>query len=368
MKVRIKLIKFISIMLVMMLTQFAACDKSSQKQNAQQQSTQSEQQSNKVPSDLTELENNIEIIVKTLDGPAVQVKEETQQGKQGTSSGQEKQDTKKDQTGSKSKEEGQDKQGDKSQQGGQSGQQSQGQQQSQAPSTTQQPQQSQDPMGKIVPIINKMHYQWNNLMSVAVKKGAKKDLVNNFDNALNSLSNTVIGKNKTDTLMAASYLYAYIPDLYSLFETKASPEIKRIRHYLRNAILNSLTANWTQADLDIANLKSIWSLYKNALSKEHQDMVNKFDVSIYELEKVVKERNQHLIDIKGRVAFSNIEALEKAAGGESNKGTQSGGGQSESQSSGGQSGSQQSGGGQSGGGQSSVYSYIRHLLDSLLKK
>lgn len=362
MKVKIKLRILISIILVMMFILFAACSRNSQKPDVKQQSTQSEQQSDtdKVPSDLTELENNIEMIVKTLDGPTVQVKEETQQGRQGVSSGQEKQDAKKDQGGSKSKEEGQGKQGDKSQQG-------QEQQQGQAPSTTQQRQQPQDPMEKIVPIINKMHYQWNNLMHLAIKKGAKKALINNFDNALNSLTNTVIGKNKTNTLMAASYLYAYIPDLYSLFNPKASPEIKRIRYYSRNAILNSLTANWTQADSDIANLKSTWSLYKNALNKEQQDMVSKLDVSIYELEKVVKERNQPLTDIKGRVAFSNIEALEKGAGDESKKGSQSGGGQSDNQSNRGHSGDSQSKN-QSSGGQSSVYSYIKQLLDKLLKK
>lgn len=353
MKVKIKLITLILIILVMTFTLFAACGKSSQKPDAKQQSAQSEQQSdsNKVPSDLTELENNIEMIVKTLGGPAVQVKEETQQGKQDDSSGQKKQDNSNNQTESNSKEEGQNGQ------------------QNQSSGSAQKTQPTQDPMEKTVQIINKIHYQWNNLMPLAIKKGAKKDLINNFDNTLNSLSTTAIGKNKMNILIAANNLYAYIPDLYSLFKPAASPEIKRIRYYTRNATLNSMIANWTQANSDIANLKSTWSLYKNALSKDQQDIANKLDTSIYGLEKVSKEKNQSIAKIKGSVVFSNIEALENAASSKSDKGNQSGGSKTESQSSEGQSNSnQQSGGDQSGGGQTSVYSYIKKLFDRLIKK
>lgn len=81
-----------------MLTQIAACGKRFQKPNT-------EQQSDKDPSELTELENNIDTIIKTLGGPAAQ---ETQQGKQDTSSKQEKKEPEKDQGGEKNKEKSQD--------------------------------------------------------------------------------------------------------------------------------------------------------------------------------------------------------------------------------------------------------------------
>lgn len=301
MKIKIKCIKFLSILLVSVFTLFAACSSQSSQQSSQAESSQAESESEDIPSDLTELENNIEMIVKTLDGPAVQVNQETQQsGGGGTQSEQSNQG------------------GNQSQQEGQSSQQGQGQQQSQPSSST-----PQDPMEKISPIIEKLHYQWNNLMPMVIKKDANKDLVNNFDNALNNLSNTVISKSKINTLIAANQLYSYIPDLYLLFKSKPSPEIKRVRYYSRSAILNALAAQWTQADSDIDKLKSVWVLYKNTVSKEQQDTANKLDLSIYELEKVIKERNQTLVNIKGKVEFSNIEDLEKAS--ESESGGQSGG-------------------------------------------
>ena len=159
-------------------------------------------------------------------------------------------------------------------------------------------------------------------MPEAIKKGAKKDLVDNIDNALNKLSLTAAGKDKMNTLLAANHLYEYIPDLYTLVKPKPSPEIKRILYYSRNVILNSSASNWAQSDSDIKSLESVWDLYKNGLSKDQKDIANKLELSIYEFKKVVKDRNQSLVKIKGEVEFSNIVALEKATESESGSSSQ----------------------------------------------
>lgn len=292
MKNKVKCINFLSILIVLIFALLTACSSRSSHQSSESESSKSNSESEEVPSDLTEIENNIEMIEQTLDGPSIQTKQMQQTGQSTQSS-----------------EGAQSGQNDQSQQESQSSQQGQGQKQSQSSSANQ-----QDPMEKISAIVDKMHYQWNNLMPVAIKKGANKDLVNNFGNKLNDLSSTVVGKNKIKTLIAANQLYVYIPDLYLLFKSKLSPEIKRVQYYSRSAILNSLTANWTQATSDIGNLKSIWVVYKTSLNKDQQDIANKLDLSIYELEKVIKGKNQPLVNIKGKVEFSNIEALEKAIG------------------------------------------------------
>lgn len=308
--------KTISALLALEMILLTGCQNSSQGYSTQSKSSQSGSEPEKVPADLTGLENNVETIVKTLDGPAVQVSQgsqssqsgqssSNQQGSQSSQSGQ----SSSSQQGSQSSQPGQSS---SSQQGSQSSQQGQSQQTSGSSSSSQ-----QDPVEKIAPIVENMHYQWNNLMSDAIKKGANNDLVNNFDNSLNNLSSTVKTKNKMNIMMAANRLYAYIPDLYSLFQTKSSPQIKRMRYYSRDAILNASAANWNQADSDMNSLKSVWALYKNSLNKDQQNLANKLDLSIYELEKVVKERNQSLVNIKGKIELSNTQALEKAAEGKS---------------------------------------------------
>lgn len=294
-------IAILCIFVIIISTLLTGCGGSSRKQ-AQQNSTQNEQTS-KVPDQLTDMETSIEMIIKAMNGPTVETEEDKNKKPQQQNQNQSKSE----------KGQGGDQQGGQKQSGGQQGEKGQ---------TSQQPQQ-QDPWEIVTPVINDLHYKWNSLMPQAVKAGASKSLVENFSNAINNLTVSIINKDKTNTLLAANGLYGYIPDLYSLYKSPVSPEIKRIRYYTRSAMLNSFTGNWAQAETDINNLKSSWSLYKNTLGKDQQDDSDRIDFSIYELEKILSSKNQNLIDIKGRIAMSNIGSLEKALKKASGKGSSS---------------------------------------------
>ncbi|WP_265443007.1 hypothetical protein [Acetivibrio straminisolvens] len=315
---------------------FSGCSKN-QSDNAnknpeiQQQQFGSENQGDEIPEQLENLENNIERIFSTLDGPAIELKsgkqqkqnqkqQKTQDGNEEHPKAEKKTEEKAD--NSKGNNEGQKNEGSKDdsskdkngegeeKQNGDTKNESTGQKNQ--PSATGMEEEEKDPWKEIDKIINTLHYEWNSYTPLAAKNNASRDLIDGFSTALNSLTDTIISKNKTNTLLAASYLYAYIPDFYSLYRTETSPEIKRVRYYTRNAMLNAMTANWEQADSDMKNLKSIWNIYKNVVSEEQKELSSQLDYSIQEFEKVLSEKNQPLCDIKGRVVMSNIQSLEES--------------------------------------------------------
>lgn len=294
-----------TIYLVLLLTfLMSSCGQQKQDQSQNQKSEQTSQGSEQIPSQLTEIENNIEKIILALNGPAVGVKEEkSESGKQSESSDQSTQSQSTQSQGTQS---------------GQPGQESQ--QPKQGEGAKQPPKQS--PWEKITPIIYETHNKWNRFMPLAAKKGANKALLDGFSDALNNLTKTLSDKNENNTLLAASNTYGHIPDFYLLFKTKVSPEVKKIRYYIRNCVLNSQVANWPQADADLNNLKASWALFKNATTKEQQDIVNMLDFSIYELDKVVKAKSKQLVKIKGKMALLNIETLEKSSEKASSQGSQ----------------------------------------------
>jgi len=306
MKMKVLTGKRIGTLILIFLLLLAGCRQNSNNSPDFQRQSQEQEQTQEKPEQLKEIESSIEKIIKSLDGPAITLeKEKENQKMEESDTGGQKQTQEHGGGG------GNDSQGENKEGGGeQSGNGQQGQQGQQGHGA--QKQEAKDPWQQITPLINTLHYKWNDFLPTAVKLGADKTLIDNFSNALNSLTNTIIGKNKTNVLLAASYLYAYIPDFYALYRTGTSPEIKRIRYYTRNAMLNAMTANWEQADSDINNLKESWSLYKNTIPKDQQEEASKLDFSIYELGNVIAEKNQPLVDIKGRVAMSNIESLEKA--------------------------------------------------------
>lgn len=260
--------------------------------------TQQEEKAEKIPKQLEDIEASIEKIFTAVKGPTVNAEEEekSQQG-QDSSQALANQDNK-DSTQSQDSQGSQDSQADKGSSSDQEGNKG-----SEA---------SADPWQPVSKEITSLHFMWNEYMPEANKKGAKKETLEGFSDALNNLTQVTESKDKIKVMLAANNLYKNIPDLYSLYKTKISPEIKRMIYDARSSMLNSLTGDWPKAASDIEELKSSWALFKNTLEKEQQEDAAKLDLSILELEKVVKEKNQPLVDIKGKITLSNIAALEKS--------------------------------------------------------
>ncbi len=289
------------------------CNQNKQPPEAQAEQVKSNEESDKVPKDLENIESSIEKIIKALEGPAASTKDEEEQKQQNQdkpsqSEGQESEDkNNKEQNKDENKENGEEQKDDQNseeQKKPEEANNKANQEKAAAP---------KDPWQETASTINKLHYQWNGYIPSATKKNARRELIDNFDNALNSLTSTTVTKDKNKTLLAANNLYLFIPDFYMLYKTPTSPEIKRIRYYIRNAVLNATILNWEQASKDVGNLKATWAIYKNTIDPKNQDLVSKLDYSIYELEKVVNENNMYLTDIKGRIAISNTESVEKVA-------------------------------------------------------
>lgn len=286
--------------LLLSLCLLTACGQSGQQASPQQQSAQQQQQTEKEPQKLKDIENSIEEMIKELEGPSAPVGGGEEQ------KGEQQQDGEQKSSQDKSSQQGeQNQQGQQGQQG-------------------QQPKQPEDPWKTVSSTIDQLHFQWNEFMPEAIKKGAGLKITDNFSNSLNYLTTTAGARDKKKTLLAANGLYGCIPDLFSLYRTKMSPEIKRMHYLIRNVILTSEAGDWVQAEKDINGLKASWVVSKGSLEKEQEKEQVKLDMSLAELEKVVKEKNQQLTAIKGRVALSNIQAVEKSYEKDSEK---SGGGQ-----------------------------------------
>ncbi|WP_257194855.1 hypothetical protein [Acetivibrio clariflavus] len=270
------------------------------------------EKSDKIPEDLEKIENSIEKIINVLEGPAVTIKSEEDQGKNKAGQSPKPKSNEKEAKEKSNEEEPRAEEKSQEYESESKEKKNTEEQKNSEGSDSEKGAAQKDPWQEISSITNQLHYEWNAYIPSAMKKNAGKDLIDKFDNSLNNLTSNAVTKDKNKTLLAANELYQYIPDFYMLYKTPSSPEIKRIRYYIRNAVLNASILNWDQARKDIENLKSSWAIYKNTINAQNQDLASKLDYSIYELEKVVNESNVYLTDIKGRIAISNTESIEKA--------------------------------------------------------
>ncbi len=97
-----------------------------------------------------------------------------------------------------------------------------------------------------------------------------------------------------------------------MYKTKSSPELKRVIFHTRNSVLHAMAKDWDKATADIEDLKALWSIVKNTISKEQQEDATKLDLSIYELEKVVKEKDSDLVEIKGKITMTNVDTMQES--------------------------------------------------------
>lgn len=305
----------LSIKLLIIFTIFAlllcSCKKNDKKSEPQAKQMQETEKGDKVPEDLEKIESSIEKIIKALEGPAVSLDEEEEE--------KNKELQKNGQSNKADKVDNDEKNADKANEEKKSGEEedndnknSKNTQEDKNKNEEQNANAPKEPWQEISTTINKLHYEWNAYIPAATKKNASRELIDNFDNSLNNLTSTIVTQDKNNILLAANNLYQYIPDFYMLYKTPSSPEIKRIRYYIRNVVLNASISNWEQAVKDVSSLKSSWAIFKNTLDPQNQNLESQLDYSIYELEKVVNENNVYLTDIKGRIAISNTAAIEKA--------------------------------------------------------
>ncbi len=282
------------------------CAKKEEQKGAQLQALKQNQAQEKESEKLKDIEADLEAVFEALGGPSVKM------DKSGSEKGSEKQDQQT--TGEQEKTDRQQGGGQKT--GEQQSDKGQGEQtqtsKDQGTQKDQQKTQVPDKWSKAEELIQKLHYKWNDFSPDLSKKGADIKLIDNFDSALNQLTTTVSSKDTQKVLTSANTLYSKLPDLYSLYRSKVSPEAKRMVCYTRSIILEAAKDNWKQVVKDNEAIEKSWSLFRNTLESKQKEPSDKLNFSIYELKKVSAEKNKQLTDIKGKIVLDNIKDLQKS--------------------------------------------------------
>lgn len=305
------------------------CNKSN-KSDTQKLSAQSSPNAEKAPDQLKDIEKGIEKIFKALDGP-VGINLEEDKGSKGQ--GKENQGATGAQKGSSpkpspksspksspdSKQSQDSKSSSEGSEGGSSGKSDsnksdtsdKSKEGNEDTSTQNQQPTKTDPWQEVSKAIQELHTYWDEYAPKSMKDGASKDMTDGFGNALNELTMIAMKKDGTSTMIATNQLYGNLTDFYYLYKTQVSPEVKKVKFYARDCIISAMKLNWFQTDTDIKNLKASFNVFKRSLDDKMKDKGTKIENSIYELEKVEKERNKELTDIKGRLVLKGTMNLEK---------------------------------------------------------
>ncbi|MGE4282713.1 MAG: hypothetical protein AB7G87_03240 [Clostridia bacterium] len=280
MKRKIILFSILILTLLILNTLLCSCSKKSAKPTP----NESEEESEKAPDTLKELEASIQDILKELDAKKEPEKKEAEIKVETKT--EIKQEESKDKSSNENKQE-----------------------------TTQEVKKESEEDKKWESVskkVEEIHKQWDSLQPEVVKAATPKKTIDDFSNTLNTLTIYAESKDMQNTLSFTNELYRLIPDFLEQYKDKIPPDVKRMTYFIRDAKYNGKINQWEKSASSINNLKSHWAIVKAQAKKEQEKQISQVDFSIIELEKVVILNNMILTDLKSNITLENIKKLEES--------------------------------------------------------
>ena len=266
-----------------------------------------------VPNQLKDIENSIEEIVKTLDGPSIMVSNEdliskkTSEGKTISENKQESQSSDKDEKENNS-ENGSNNSSDMKED--KNNKTSDNEKDNEDNDID--PNSVDEPWSNIRKTIQDLHIKWNEYIPEAKKTQVSNQLLDDFSFTLNVLTTSSSSKNTIDTLSSANNLYFYVTEFMPFYETQIPLEIKKSRYYIRSLAINSMMNRWDEADKNMQELSSLFPYLKNAVKLENNEFIDKLDYLIVELKNALEDKSFEIIDIKSKICMSVLNSIEEA--------------------------------------------------------
>jgi len=179
--------------------------------------------------------------------------------------------------------------------------------------------------------LKNIHTSWNTLMPEAVSAGMSVSSRDQFDKALEQLTQNISNQKLEESLAAALVLYKNYADLTPLFTTSVPAEFYQVKYEIMASIFESSLKNWSAAAEHVPKLKEHWVYFSSQATQADPKLLNQTSFAISDLEKAIQSKQMELVIIKGEIAMINLKNLEeKLSAQQSEQGQSSGQNQSKS--------------------------------------
>lgn len=154
-----------------------------------------------------------------------------------------------------------------------------------------------------------LHEKWNSYEPKAVTALAPQKSMEDFENALNSLTDTIQIKDEYINLLSVNLLYKILPDFYELYKTKEPPDLNRLRYGIKKIKLVAEKDDYNSMKPTLEYLINVWSVARPKLKKDSMSLMNKFEFALNDFKKSIEDKNKVIIDAKAEVLIKIIDEI-----------------------------------------------------------
>lgn len=168
-----------------------------------------------------------------------------------------------------------------------------------------------------------IHSIWNTLMPEAVGAGMTISERDQFDKALEQLTQDISKQKLEESITDALVLYRNYADLTTLFTTQVPSEFYQVKYEVISAIFEASRKNWTAANDHVPNIKEHWVYLSSQAKDTDAKLLNQTDFALLDLERAIQSKQMELVIIKGEIAMINLKNLEEKLSSQSSEQGQS---------------------------------------------
>ncbi|MDD2481674.1 MAG: hypothetical protein PHF82_06050, partial [Lutispora sp.] len=154
-----------------------------------------------------------------------------------------------------------------------------------------------------------LHEKWNSYEPKAVTALAPQKSMEDFENALKNLTDTIQIKDEYINLLSVNLLYKILPDFYELYKTKEPPDLNRLRYGIKKIKLVAEKDDYNSMKPTLEYLINVWSVARPKLKKDSMSLMNKFEFALNDFKKSIEDKNKVIIDAKAEVLIKIIDEI-----------------------------------------------------------
>ena len=171
--------------------------------------------------------------------------------------------------------------------------------------------------------LKNIHTNWNSLMPEAVQAGMRIDARDQFEKALEQLTQEISKQKPKESLSAALMVYKNYADMAQIFTNSVPAELYQVKYEIMAAVYEASQKNWSTAEEHLPKIKEHW-VYLSAQAKDvDAKVLSRTEFSVLDLEKAIQSKQMESVIIKGEIAMNNLKSLESKASGQSSSQGQS---------------------------------------------
>ena len=173
--------------------------------------------------------------------------------------------------------------------------------------------QQQQSWQKIGQSLLDIHKKWNELEPEVMTAGLPTSSVNEFEETLGLLTQSVSAQKNAESLTAAIALYdRYTVGISQVFTLSTPPEFYQVQYRTMAALAAAGRQDWAAASDSIDAALEPWGLLKAQAKKADPKLLERCDYSLQDLKTAISEQDLNMLLIKGDIARGNLQQLEKS--------------------------------------------------------